>query len=136
MKSVLLIAHGSRREASNQEVRDLAEKLAQIGGENFDFVVPAFLELVEPDIPAGVDRCVAAGATSVRAVPYFLSAGRHVATDIPEELEKARCLHPDIAIEQSEYLGRHENIPGILLTLALDEVDPNGKSRSPEQGPQ
>ena len=136
MKSLLLIAHGSRREASNQEVRDLAKKLAQIAGKRFDLVVPAFLELVEPDIAAGVDRCVAAGATSVRAVPYFLSAGRHVATDIPDQLEKARCLHPGIAIEQSDYLGMHENIPGILLTLALDEANPDANSRSPEQGPQ
>lgn len=129
MKSLLLIAHGSRREASNQEVRDLAEKLAQVAGGRFDLVVPSFLELAEPDIPGGVDRCVAAGATSVNVVPYFLSAGRHVAVDIPAELEKARCRHPDIAIEQSEYLGRHEMIADILLSLALADTDAKAPSQ-------
>lgn len=129
MKSLLLIAHGSRREASNQEVRELAETLSEVAGEQFDMVVPAFLELAEPDIPGGVDHCVAAGASSVRVVPYFLSAGRHVATDIPAELEKARSNHPDIEIVQSDYLGKHETIPGILLSLALDETDDDGLSQ-------
>jgi len=130
MKALILIAHGSRREASNQEVRELAERLAQVTGERFDLVVPAFLELAEPGIPAAVDRCVEAGATSVKAVPYFLSAGRHVATDIPDELEKARCRHPGVVIQQSDYLGKHEAIPGILGTLALDEADSGKQSQS------
>lgn len=123
VKSLLLIAHGSRREASNQEVRELAEQLAQVADERFDLVVPAFLELAEPNIQDGVDRCVTAGATSVTAVPYFLSAGRHVAEDIPEELEKARCRHSGVAILQCDYLGRHDSIPGILLKLALNETE-------------
>lgn len=130
MQALLLIAHGSRREASNQEVRDLAERLAQVAGEHFDLVVPAFLELAEPDIPGGVDRCVEAGATSVKAVPYFLSAGRHVATDIPNELDKARRQHAHVAIQQSDYLGKHETIPEILLTLALNEADSGTQSQS------
>ena len=89
MHALLLIAHGSRREASNQEVRELADEFERLVGDRFERVVPAFLELAEPDIPTGVDLCVEAGATSVTAVPYFLSAGRHVASDIPAELEKA-----------------------------------------------
>ena len=133
METLLLIAHGSRREASNQEVRDLAERLAQVSGERFGLVVPAFLELAEPDISGGVDRCVAAGATSIVAVPYFLSAGRHVATDIPRELDKTRCSHPDVAILQSNYLGMHETIPGILLTMALNKLDTAAHTRSSEQ---
>lgn len=136
MKSLLLIAHGSRREASNQEVRDLAKRLAQVAGEHFDLVAPAFLELAEPDIPTGVDRCVAAGATSVMAVPYFLSAGRHVATDLPDELEKARCRYPGVVIHQSDYIGKHETIPGILLMLALEDANPSPKSWSAEQEPE
>ena len=123
MQSLLLVAHGSRRQASNREVRDLAKALSQVAGEKFDLVVPAFLELAEPDIPGGVDRCVEAGASSIRVVPYFLAAGRHVATDIPEELAKARCRYPDIDIRQSDYLGKHASIPAMLLTLALDEAD-------------
>jgi len=123
MQALLLIAHGSRRAASNDEVRDLAKKLAHVAGDRYELVAPAFLELAEPDIPGGVDQCVAAGASRVIVVPYFLSAGRHVATDIPNELEKARQAHPDIPIQQSDYLGMHESIPEILLMLATKSVD-------------
>ena len=122
MKALLLIAHGSRREASNQEIRDLAEELATAAGARFDLVVPAFLELAEPDISGGVDRCVTAGATSITAVPYFLSAGRHVAEDIPNCLNAAARQHPEIRIEQSDYLGQHRTIPETLVELAMGAV--------------
>lgn len=118
MKALLLIAHGSRREGSNQEVRELAERLQQLAHGRFDFVVPAFLELAEPDIPTGVDCCVEAGATQVIAVPYFLAAGRHVVTDIPEELAQARRRHPGLDLRQCSYLGQHAAITDILLGLA------------------
>lgn len=122
MKALLLIAHGSRREASNQEVRDLARMLKQVAGEHYDQVVPAFLEIAEPDIPGGVDLCAESGAKEVIAVPYFLAAGRHVVTDIPEELEKARRRHPGLDIRQSDYLGRHDAIVDILLALAQGQT--------------
>jgi len=123
MHALLLIAHGSRREASNQEVRELAARLEQIIGERFDRVTPAFLELAEPDIPTGVDLCVESGTTTITAVPYFLSAGRHVANDIPTELEKAMRKHPAVTIHQSDYLGKHESVPELLLALALDKPE-------------
>jgi len=130
MHALLLIAHGSRREASNEEVRDLAARLEQIAGSHFDRVIPAFLELAEPDIPTGVGLCAQAGATTVTAIPYFLAAGRHVASDIPAELEKAGDLHPSLTINQSDYLGKHASIVELLLTLALEGGDPGRKSHS------
>jgi len=128
VKALLLIAHGSRREASNQEVRDLAKRLAEVARADFSAVVPAFLELAEPDIPTGVDLCVEAGATQVIAVPYFLAAGRHVVTDIPEELAKAQHRHPRLDLRQSDYLGWHDAIPGMLLTLAQESAVKDGSS--------
>jgi sirohydrochlorin ferrochelatase len=127
MHALLLIAHGSRREASNQEVRELAARLEQTVGDRFDCVIPAFLELAEPDIPNGVDLCVESGATTVTAVPYFLSAGRHVASDIPAELDKAARKHQAVTILQSDYLGKHESIPELLLSLALDKSETGTK---------
>jgi len=130
MHALLLIAHGSRREASNTEIRELAARLERISGDRFDCVMPAFLELAEPDIPTGVDLCVKAGATTVTAVPYFLSAGRHVASDIPAELEKAHRLHESVTIYQSDYLGKHDSVIELLLTLALQAEDPGRETHS------
>jgi len=127
MHALLLIAHGSRREASNVEVRELAARLGQIAGDRFACVMPAFLELAEPDIPTGVGLCAKAGATTVTAVPYFLSAGRHVANDIPAELKKAAREHQAVTIHLSDYLGKHESITELLLALAMDKYDPGAK---------
>jgi sirohydrochlorin ferrochelatase len=127
MQALLLIAHGSRREASNQEVRELAARLEQIVGGRFDRVIPAFLELAEPDIATGVDLCVESGATAVTTVPYFLSAGRHVASDIPAELDNAARKHPAVTLLQSDYLGKHESIPALLFALALASLETGTK---------
>ena len=45
MKCLLLIAHGSRRAASNQEVCELAERIQAQAGNRFDLVQGAFLKL-------------------------------------------------------------------------------------------
>jgi sirohydrochlorin ferrochelatase len=123
MHALLLIARGSRREASNQEVRELAARLERIAGDRFGRVIPAFLELAEHDIPTGVDLCVESGATTVTAVPYFLAAGRHVVADIPAELEKAKHKHQAVTVHQSGYLGKHASVPGLLLALALEKYE-------------
>ena len=130
MKALLLIAHGSRRKASNQEVCDLAQRLEKVACKYFDFAIPAFLELAEPDIPTGVDHCVEAGATQVVAVPYFLAAGRHVVNDIPEGLAMVQRKHPELDLRQSDYLGRYDAMSSILLTLAQERLDQKGTTAS------
>ena len=118
MHALLLIAHGSRRQASNDEVRDLTQTLKQQTGEAFSIVECAFLELAEPSIPNGVTACVEKGAESVTVLPYFLSAGRHVVKDIPEELKKARDQHPSINVKTAPYLGSAHEISEILIGLS------------------
>ena len=122
MHILLLVAHGSRRAASNEEVRELAARLESISWDRFDKVIPAFLELAEPEIPEGIDACVAAGATEVTVLPYFLSAGRHVAHDIPEELEKAQMKHPNLPIRVANYIGQNAEMPMLLLQAALGDT--------------
>jgi sirohydrochlorin ferrochelatase len=118
MKSLLLVAHGSRREASNDEVREVARKLGGEVNGVFDQVECAFLELAQPSIPDGIRQAIQSGATQVIVLPYFLSAGRHVAEDIPEEVEIVRKESPDIDITVAPYLGAADGLTGILLRQA------------------
>ncbi|MCZ6566666.1 MAG: CbiX/SirB N-terminal domain-containing protein [Gammaproteobacteria bacterium] len=118
MDALLLIAHGSRREASNDEVRELTRELVQKSKRKFSIVECAFLELAIPSIPEGVTICVQKGANSITVLPYFLSAGRHVAVDIPEELGKAMQLHPQLEIKVAPYLGSANEISSILVSLS------------------
>ena len=118
MKSLLLVAHGSRRPASNDEIRDLARRLGERAGEDFGIVECAFLELADPSIPEGIELCIDRGATEVVVVPYFLSAGRHVVEDIPAEVKPKQRQHPRVRIRIAPYLGSSERITELLLSAA------------------
>ena len=50
---LLIIAHGSRREASNDEVRRLADRVRALCAPGIADVEVAFLELAEPSIAEG-----------------------------------------------------------------------------------
>ncbi len=116
-KSLLLVAHGSRRAESNDEVRRVTEAMKKKVGDRFIAVECAFLELAEPSIPKGIEHCIRQGGEIVEVIPYFLSAGRHVAEDIPEQVDIKRREYPDIDIRVTPYLGAAEAIPEVLLSL-------------------
>jgi sirohydrochlorin ferrochelatase len=117
MKALLLVAHGSRRAVSNDEVRALAQRMAR-QAEGFDLVDCAFLELAEPLIPEGIARCVARGAAQIQVLPYFLAEGRHVAEDIPREVAAGRLAHPGVVIHLLPHLGLAEGLAGLLIAHA------------------
>ncbi|BAZ94492.1 hypothetical protein TspCOW1_05420 [Thiohalobacter sp. COW1] len=118
MKALLIVAHGSRRTASNDEVRELTARIRELAGARFAQVDCAFLELAEPSIPDGIECCVQNGADEVVVLPYFLSAGRHVISDIPGEVEGKQQQYPDVNIHIVPYLGSAESIPELMLQLA------------------
>ncbi len=117
MKALLLVAHGSRRGASNDEVRGLTRHLREAGS-GFQHVACAFLELAEPSIPDGLRAAIAAGADEVVVLPYFLSAGRHVVADIPADVAVVQAEHPDVPIRVAPYLGAADGVVQILLQQA------------------
>ena len=120
MKSLILVAHGSRREASNQEIRELTQVLAGKARGAFDRISCAFLELAEPSIPEAIEQAVSAGADEVVVLPYFLSAGRHVAEDIPELVDDKRKEYPLVRIRITPYIGKSDAVMDVLLAVASE----------------
>ena len=118
MNALLLIAHGSRKQTSNDEVRALTCDLARMSAHKFEIVECAFLELAEPSIPEGIAVCVQQGARSVIVLPYFLSAGRHVSEDIPAELKRALQIHPQLQIKVAPHLGSATGVCDNLIALS------------------
>ncbi|MCG6872906.1 MAG: CbiX/SirB N-terminal domain-containing protein [Gammaproteobacteria bacterium] len=114
MKTLILVAHGSRREASNEEVRELARQMQRTTHPRYTDIRCAFLELAEPTIPDGIRHAIADGASEVDVLPYFLVAGRHVAEDIPAEVAKAQSDHPDRVVRILPYLGSRTGIMDLL----------------------
>jgi sirohydrochlorin ferrochelatase len=115
MKFLLLIAHGSRRQNANEEIRQLAQRVAALESNDYDGVVTAFLELAEPDIQQGIARCVEQGADSIVVVPYFLASGNHVNKDIPAEIACARAGMPQVQIELAQYIGASDTMAALVL---------------------
>jgi sirohydrochlorin ferrochelatase len=101
--AVLLIAHGSRHEPANADLRTLADRMAGEG--RYPIVEPGFLELTTPGIPEAGDRCVARGATRVLMVPYFLSMGVHLLRDLTAAREGLASRHPGVTFVLGPPLG-------------------------------
>lgn len=117
MKSLLVVAHGSRRAESNEEVRQLTGILREKAGNRFLSVECSFLEITPPSISEGLDSCVNKGAKTIVILPYFLSMGRHVMKDIPEQVALKQQQFPEIKMEIAPYLGSATAIPELMLSL-------------------
>lgn len=116
MESVLLVSHGSYSSQTVQEEVDaLAVELKKHAGTSiFEY---AFLEVQPPDIPTGIDRCVARGATRVTVLLNFLNSGRHVNTDIPRIVQEARKKYPQVHFSITRPVGQHPGIAQLFLDL-------------------
>jgi sirohydrochlorin ferrochelatase len=118
MQALVLIAHGSRRAASNQEVNKLASRLQGAASGRFQLVETGFLEIASPSIPQAIETCIEAGATSLVIVPYFLAAGRHVAEDIPRIVEPLAQQHRHVTIHIAEHIGASASMSNLVLESA------------------
>jgi len=119
-RPLLLIGHGTRDESGRQSLLDFASAYQAL--DTSRPVLPCFLELTEPTIQEGVDRCVEKGFTEISVLPILLFAARHNKFDVTNELDRARARHPQLKF----YYGRHFGItPGILdlWRSRLAEVD-------------
>jgi len=121
--AVLLIAHGSRHAPANDDLYRLAERFA--GRAEYPIVEPSFLELADPDIPPGGDRCVARGAARVLMVPYFLSAGVHLIRDLTAARDALRLRHPGVEFRLGPALGPHALLEDLVAhrIRQLDTAD-------------
>jgi sirohydrochlorin ferrochelatase len=117
-RHLLIVAHGSRRQASNDEVRALGDSVRALCDPAIERVEVAFLELAEPSIPDGLARCVAGGASEIVVFPYFLAAGTHVANDIPEAMATFCAHYPGIRVRLASHLGASPALASIVLDAA------------------
>ncbi len=108
-RPLLAIGHGTRDEQGRQAFIDFARAYHALDPSRP--VIPCFLELTEPTIQEGVDRCVELGYKEISALPILLFAARHNKFDVTSELDRARQRHRQIEF----HYGRHFGItPGIL----------------------
>ena len=115
-RPLLMIGHGSKDSEGRQSLIDFANAYQALDSSRP--VVPCFLELTEPSIQEGVDRCVEQGYTEISALPILLFAARHNKFDVTNELDRARARHPQVKF----YYGRHFGITQGILDLWRDRL--------------
>ncbi len=115
MKALLIIAHGSRHKDSNDEIRRLANRINENLGPAFGLVASAFLEISSPHIDSAVADLVDEGATEIRVLPYFLSAGAHVTKDIPAAIEEEKAKYPEVRFGILPHFGALQGISTLIL---------------------
>ncbi|MDW3094405.1 MAG: CbiX/SirB N-terminal domain-containing protein [Gammaproteobacteria bacterium] len=118
MKSLLLVAHGSRRTESNAEIAVVAESLSCRVKHQYAQTAYAFLELAEPSIQDGIDKLVMQGATDITILPYFLSAGRHVHEDVPEIINMKKKQYNDVNLHIAPYIGEADEMIDVLVAIS------------------
>jgi sirohydrochlorin ferrochelatase len=115
MRALLIIAHGSRRKESNDEVCRLAERIRENSVPAFNLVDCAFLEISSPQVDSAIADLVDEGATEINIFPYFLSAGTHVASDIPRIIAEEKALYPNVRFSVLPHLGALQGISSLIL---------------------
>lgn len=127
MTGLILLAHGSRNQAANEEVRILARALAVEGlSRRID---AAFLEAAEPDLVVAARDQAGSGCDRILVLPLFLTTGNHVRHDIPRLIEQARAACPETTIRQLDHLGAYAaqaELIGRIAKLAIESDEPGG----------
>jgi len=115
MKAILLVSHGSRSPKTKEEILLLVNILRQHF--SHDIVEFAFLEIEQPSIPEGIDKCASQGAGQIVVALNFLNAGRHVDDDIPAIVIEAQKKYPNIKFVITKSIGQHPKIPNLFIDL-------------------
>ena len=114
--ALLLIGHGSRAIEAAKVLQAAAASLKHKYRRHV--VEAAFFEINAPGVQAGIDRCVAQGATRLLLVPFSPYLDGHVGRDLPDHIINARTRHPGIDIRIAAHLGPDPR----LIAICADRV--------------
>lgn len=112
MDGVLILAHGSKRQGTEELLDSIISKVKQKTG--LKLVFPAYYQFSEQNLETGINCLIKEGADSVKVIPMFLFDGTHVNVDIPREIDNLKKKYPNIKIIMSEHLGDDERIAEIV----------------------
>ncbi|WP_081957314.1 precorrin-3B C(17)-methyltransferase [Paenibacillus sp. FSL R7-0273] len=131
-KTILLVGHGSRVEAGNEELRGFTARLAaRRPGLNIE---TCFIELSAPSIAEGIERCVAGGAAEIYVVPIILFAAGHSKLDIPMAIDRAKMKYPEVQFAYGRPVGVQERAADIVLDR-INEAVPAGPENTLRSAP-
>lgn len=125
--SILLVGHGSRHQAGNDEIDQFSAKWKKMNPQWR--IETCFIEFANVLLDEGLDNA-ARNVERVIVVPLILNAAGHVKMEIPHHISKARQHHPNVEFVYAAHLGANDAIFAILkrnlrkVMAQLDMPDP------------
>tara|TARA_R110000782_G_scaffold86887_5_gene168321 strand:+ start:1128 stop:1493 length:366 start_codon:yes stop_codon:yes gene_type:complete len=118
LNTLIILAHGSRRQESNEEIEVLTRKVKAYSSDDYDRIEHAYLELAEPSLLQCIEKVISEGVSDITVFPYFLNSGNHVIRDIPTIIKTAAAKYPECRFDVSTFIGNHKDMPKLILDLA------------------
>jgi sirohydrochlorin cobaltochelatase len=111
--ALVLFAHGARDPEWAHPLERLREQLRLLLPQTP--VELAFLEFMDPDLPAAVEQLIDQGAGAITVVPVFLAQGAHVKHGLPALVESLRSAYPEHSIDVTAPIGEQ---PEVIAAIA------------------
>ena len=118
---VLIIGHGSKDPNAQLSIKYVVEGLTT----TYRNVSHCFLEIEEPNIQQGIDKCQKDNSQVLVVVFYFLHKGAHVKRDIYEDLNPAIEKSNLKNVLITEHIGTDEKMIDLIIERAREVEDAN-----------
>ena len=115
MNGLIIAAHGSRKQPSNEEVTALAKQIRTLAAGFFDRVVCGFVQFAEPTVETQIEALVTDGVDNIVLFPFFLGSGSHVTDDIPRLVQEIERRPPGIRIRVTPHLGMLDGLHNLIF---------------------
>jgi sirohydrochlorin cobaltochelatase len=118
---VILFGHGARDPRWAEPMERLRERLtASVPQVSVEL---AFLEVMEPSLPAAAARLLATGRERIVIVPIFLGQGGHVRRDLAALVQSLRDEHPGIDVRCAVAVGEDDAVLDALAAYCLRALE-------------
>lgn len=110
---LLLFAHGARDPRWAEPFEAVAARVRAARPELQ--VRLAYLEFMQPELPAAAAALVAEGCSSIAVLPLFLGAGGHVRKDLPALMARLQAEHGGVRFALHPAIGE---MPDVIDAMA------------------
>lgn len=128
-KVLVVVSHGSKRKASNQEfqtfINDLnklnARTKEKLDSESTEFkdlytkIEGAHLEFADPQLEAVIQTQIKNGYQNIEILPLFIFAGYHVLEDIPTRMEKLKDNYQQLSYKILSHPAANSNFTDYIF---------------------
>lgn len=117
-KVLVVLGHGSRREAANEEIRLLGE-MVQKQNPSWQVEV-AFVEFAAPSLEDKVRQLAKENIKQIVLAPVFLTVGNHLAQGLPKRIKILEKETAGLKIIMANHLGADPLIASLISKRATE----------------